>query len=208
MNVSVTALDCLANTIKASGTDMKVIRVEPAVSAVSLTWMIGSRCNYACSYCPSDLHDDTSPHPNLEQLKLIWDNFYQKTRHSDLPYKISFTGGEVTANRSFLPLVKYLRDNFDIEQIIVTTNGSASTSYYLRLATLVDAISFSIHSEFWNEQKFFETVTAVNQVMKPPEKSCHVNIMDEPWNRSNIQDYQKRLNELEVSNSVNIITYD
>ena len=184
---------------------MKIVRVEPAVPAVIMTWMIGSRCNYACSYCPPELHDDTSPHPDLDQLKQVWQNFYSKTQHTDLPYKISFTGGEVTANKSFLPLVEYLRSNYNIGQIIVTTNGSASTAYYLRLAELVDAISFSTHSEYWNEQKFFETVTAVNKVMLRPEKSCHVNIMDEAWNRENFPQYQEFLTQHNVSHSINII---
>ena len=184
---------------------MKIIRVEPAVPVVSMTWMIGSRCNYACSYCPPELHDDTSPHPDLDRLKQVWQNFYSKTRYTGLPYKISFTGGEVTANKSFLPLIEYLRSDFDIGQITVTTNGSASTSYYLRLAELVDAISFSIHSEFWDEHKFFETVTAVNKVMIRPEKSCYVNIMDEDWNRENFPRYQELLTQHDVSHSINII---
>jgi MoaA/NifB/PqqE/SkfB family radical SAM enzyme len=184
---------------------MKIVQVEPVVPAISMTWMIGSRCNYACSYCPAELHDDTSAHPELDTLKQVWQNFYDKTHAQGLPYKISFTGGEVTANRSFLPLIKHLRNNFDISQIIVTTNGSASTDYYLRLAQLVDAISFSTHSEFWKEQKFFETVIAVNAVMTRPAKSCHVNIMDEAWNRHNFPHYQELLNLHNVSHSINLI---
>lgn len=187
---------------------MKIIRVEPAIPATSMTWMIGSRCNYACSYCPPELHDDTSAHPDLDQLKQVWQKFYSKTQHVGLTYKISFTGGEVTANRSFLPLIEYLRGNFNIGQILVTTNGSASTAYYLRLAELVDAITFSTHSEYWNEHKFFETVIAVNKTMIRPEKSCHVNIMDEAWNRANFSRYQELLNRHNVSNSINLITYD
>ena len=184
---------------------MKVVKVEPVVPVVSMTWMIGSRCNYACSYCPDELHDSTSAHPELDTLKQVWQNFYDKTHAMKLPYKISFTGGEVTANRSFLPLVEYLNDNFDIDQIIVSTNGSASTDYYLRLAKLVDAISFSIHSEFWKEEKFFETVIAVNAVMTRPKKSCHVNIMDESWNQHNFSRYQELLNRHNVSHSINLI---
>lgn len=184
---------------------MKIVRVEPAVPAVSMTWMIGSRCNYACSYCPPELHDDTSAHPDLDRLKQAWQNFYSKTQSTGLPYKISFTGGEVTANRSFLPLIEHLRSNYNIGQILVTTNGSASTAYYLRLAELVDAISFSVHSEYWDEHKFFNTVTTVNQAMPRPEKSCHVNIMDEAWNRENFPRYQQLLNSHGVSNSINSI---
>ena len=188
---------------------MKIVRVEPTTPMISMTWMIGSRCNYACSYCPAELHDDYSPHPDLEKLKQAWDSFYLKTKHIGLPYKISFTGGEVTANRSFLPLIEYLRSgNFNIGQLLVTTNGSASKAYYLRLAKLVDAISFSTHTEFWNESKFFDTVIAVNQVMIRPQKSMHVNIMDEPEARHKFPEFLERLETHHVSFSINKIDYD
>jgi molybdenum cofactor biosynthesis enzyme MoaA len=187
---------------------MKIIRVEPTVPVVSMSWMIGSRCNYSCSYCPDDLHDDHSPHPELEKLKLVWQNFHAKTQHIGLPYKISFTGGEVTANKSFLPLIEFLRqNNYNIQQLIVSTNGSASTAYYLRLANLVNAISFSTHSEFWDEHKFFDAVIAVNKVMVRPEKSCHVNIMDEPWDRQNFARYQALLDQHRISYSINKINF-
>ena len=188
---------------------MNIVRVEPTTPMISMTWMIGSRCNYACSYCPEELHDDYSPHPDLEKLKQAWDSFYSKTQHIGLPYKISFTGGEVTANRSFLPLIEYLRaGNFNIGQLLVTTNGSASQAYYLRLAELVDSISFSTHTEFWNEQKFFDTVIAVNNVMIRPEKSVHVNIMDEPEARHRFADFEALLTKHDVGHSINMIEYD
>lgn len=187
---------------------MNIIKVEPTTPMISLTWMIGSRCNYACSYCPDDLHDDTSPHPELGKLKQTWDSFYNKTQHIGLPYKVSFTGGEVTANKSFLPLVDYLRNGvFNIGQLLVTTNGSASTAYYLRLAKLVDAISFSIHTEFWDEDKFFNTVIAVNEKMTRPEKSLHVNIMDEPEARHRFVEFEQLLTENNISYSINKIHY-
>ena len=190
---------------------MKIVRVEPTTPMVNLDWMIGSRCNYACSYCPSESHDDFSPHPDLDRLKTVWQNFYNKTCEVGLPYKITLTGGEVTANRSFLPLIEFLREgNFNIGQLSVNTNGSASTAYYLRLSELVDAISFSVHSEFWDEHKFFENVIAVNKVMSihRPQKSCHVIIMDEEWNRENFPRYQTLLNQYKISHSINIINHD
>jgi len=188
---------------------MNIVKVEPTTPMVTLTWMIGSRCNYACSYCPTELHDDYSAHPDLDKLKQSWDNFYNKTKHVGLPYKISFTGGEVTANKSFLPLIEYLRSgDFNIGQLIVTTNGSASKAYYLRLAELVDAISFSTHAEFWDESKFFNTVIAVNQIMIRPQKSVHVNIMDEPEARDSFPKFIKTLTEYGVSHSINKIEYD
>jgi len=186
----------------------KIIQVTPTTPIISLGWMIGPRCNYACVYCPPELHDMTSKHPDLEKLKQVWNNFYNKTKHLGLPYKISFSGGEVTANKSFLPLVEYLRENeFNINQILLTTNGSASLKYYQHLSTLVDAISFSTHSEFFDEKEFFSKVKKINELMIRPEKSVHVNVMDEWWIPDRVVLYQKWLTDNNISHSVNRIHY-
>jgi len=187
----------------------KIIQVEPATSMISLTWMIGARCNYDCMYCPAELHDDTSAHPDLEKLKLAWNNLHSQTKHLNQSYKISFTGGEVTANKSFLPLIEYIKSGaFDIGQLVVTTNGSASLNYYQRLCHLVDAVSFSTHSEFFDEAEFFNKVYQLNQIMIRPEKSLHVNIMDEYWNQGRIELYKIWLDDRNISYSINSINYD
>lgn len=183
-----------------------IIGVVPTIEYLNLTWMIGSRCNYDCMYCPTELHDNTSAAPSLSTLKLAWNRFIGKTRQ-DLPVKLSFTGGEVTANRSFLPFVRWLKETQHVDQIIVTTNGSASKNYYLRLCGLVDAISFSTHSEFMDEARFFDTVKACNAVMSRPAKSVHINIMDEYWNRDRIEIYKRWCENHGISYSVNEIDY-
>ena len=189
--------------------EAKIIRVEPTTTMISLTWMIGSRCNYDCMYCPAELHDKTSVHPDLEQLKTVWQSLYQKTKDHQLPYKISFTGGEVTANKSFLPLIEYLTSGeFNIGQIIITTNGSASLNYYKKLANLVDAITFSTHSEFIEEKLFFDKVLKINKLMVRPKKSFHLNIMDEFWNQDRINLYKSWCKVHNVSYSMNKINYD
>ena len=189
-------------------TEAKIIRVEPTTPMIALTWMIGSRCNYDCMYCPAELHDKTSRHPDLEQLKTAWQSFYQKTKDQQLPYKISFTGGEVTANKSFLPLIEYLTaGEFDIGQLIVTTNGSASLPYYKKLARLVDAISFSTHSEFIDEKTFFDKVLTIDSMMIRPAKSFHLNIMNEFWNQDRIELYKSWCQSHNVGYSINTIDY-
>ena len=176
---------------------------------ISLTWMIGARCNYDCMYCPTQLHDATSAHPDLKKLKLAWNNLHSQTKHLNQPYKISFTGGEVTANKSFLPLIEYIKNGeFDIGQLVVTTNGSASLNYYQRLCNLIDCMSFSTHSEFFNEAEFFNKVYQLDQIMIRPEKSLHVNIMDEYWNQGRIEFYKTWLSDRNISYSVNAINYD
>jgi MoaA/NifB/PqqE/SkfB family radical SAM enzyme len=186
----------------------KIVRVEPTTPLIALTWMIGSRCNYDCMYCPTELHDKTSVHPDLDRLKMVWQSFYKKTKDQHLPYKISFTGGEVTANKSFLPLIEYLTTGeFDIGQLIVTTNGSASLNYYKKLARLVDAISFSTHSEHINEKEFFSKASAINEMMIRPAKSFHLNIMNEFWNQDRIELYKNWCQQHNVGYSINTIDY-
>jgi MoaA/NifB/PqqE/SkfB family radical SAM enzyme len=175
---------------------------------VGLTWMIGARCNYDCMYCPADVHDNTSTHADFEKLKSAWNSLHAKTSKLGLPYKISFTGGEVTANKSFLPLIEYLRSGlFDIGQLVVTTNGSASVNYYRRLSELVDSISFSTHSEFFDEAEFFNKVHEINKIMPKPGKSVHVNIMDEWWNQERIELYKSWLDQHSIAYSINVIDY-
>jgi MoaA/NifB/PqqE/SkfB family radical SAM enzyme len=184
-----------------------IVKVEPFLETINLSWRLGLRCNYDCMYCPASLHDNTSTPPELDQLKTAWNNFYSKVQKSALPIKLNLTGGEVTANKNFLPFVKWIRSNFDIFQIAVTTNGSASKNYYLKLCSLIDTLSFSIHSEFINEQLFFDTVIACNAVMHRPKKSMQVIIMNEYWNQDRILLYQKWCNDNNIEYSINVINY-
>lgn len=186
----------------------KIIKIEPIPKFFSITWMLGAFCNYDCMYCPSELHDSSSRPHDLDTMKTAWQNIYQKTKKQNLPYKISFSGGEVTANKNFLPLVEWIRKNYaDVSMIAITTNGSASTNYYLKLAQHVESISFSTHSEFIDEDKFFDTVIKINEIMTRPQKSLQVNIMNEFWNQKGIERYKKILDANNISYSVNEIDY-
>jgi len=186
----------------------RIIKIEPIQKYFSIQWMLGAFCNYDCMYCPTEFHDITSKPHDLETMQTAWTNIHNKTKHLNLPYKISFTGGEVTANKKFLPLVNWLRETYtDIEVIIITTNGSASTNYYSKLSQVVEAISFSTHSEFMDEQEFFDKALAINQLLIRPKKSFHVNIMNEYWNQNRIKIYQQWLEKNQISYSINEIDY-
>ena len=186
----------------------KIIKIESIPKYYSITWMLGSFCNYSCSYCPDEFHDTTSRPHDLDTLKTSWRNVHQKTQHLGLKYKISFTGGEVTANKNFLPFVEWLRLEYvDIAMIVFTTNGSASANYYIKLAKVVESISFSTHSEFMNEEEFLNKTVKVNSVMIRPFRSFHVNIMDESWNTEGIARYKTFLDKHKISYTVNEIFY-
>jgi len=189
-------------------TDYQIIKVHPVPMYFSITWMLGARCNYDCMYCPTELHDSTSIPHSIKTLKLAWQNIYNKTQHQQLPYKINFTGGEITANKNFLPFVIWLRNTYQNVGIIsITSNGSASLGHYLKIANYVESISFSTHSEHMDEQLFFKKASQINKKMIRPEKSFHVNIMDEFWNQDRIPLYEEFLKRENISYSVNAINY-
>lgn len=182
--------------------------IEPVDDCVSITWMLGSRCNYDCLYCPAEFHDKTSQHAGLDTMIAVWHSFTEKTRGLNKRYKLSITGGEPTTNKNLIPLIEYIRQySVPIKHINISSNGSASIAYYLKLAKLIDSISFSTHSEFFNEQEFFDKIFVLNKAMIRPEKSLHVNIMDEFWLGNKLQRYAEWCSNHGISYSVNTIDY-
>lgn len=187
--------------------DSKIISIVPAPKFFSITWMLGSRCNYDCMYCPSEWHDKTSAHHDLSMLKNLWNQILERTQHLGLAYKVSFTGGEVTTNKNFLPFLQWIRQGQHPVKFFLTTNGSASLGFYRRLARCVDGISLSTHSEYIDERRFFTIAKELDQIMIRPDKSLHVNIMDEHWAQDRIKLYQQFCEQHGISHSVNRIDY-
>jgi molybdenum cofactor biosynthesis enzyme MoaA len=186
----------------------KIISVTPVDNYFSINWQLGIRCNYDCMYCPTEYHDSVSPHHSLETLQQAWHNLFAKTKHQGLPYKIAFTGGELTTNKHFLPFVTWLRENYNqhLFKILLTTNGSATLNYYKKAFMVIDNISFSVHSEHLDESKFFNMVVDLHKIIDS-SNFIHVNIMDEFWNRDRIPAYIKLLQQHNISHNVNVIDY-
>lgn len=159
-------------------------------------------------YCSPEYHNDTDDYHSLEQLQKAWASLYSQSAARNLKYKISFSGGEPTVNKNFLPFIQWLRSEYNdnIAQILVTTNGSANLQYYQRLYKYVDNISFSIHSEHINESKFFSMIKILKDSIGS-DRFIHVNIMNEFWNQDRIKHYVEVLSDSGISHSVNEIDY-
>jgi molybdenum cofactor biosynthesis enzyme MoaA len=187
----------------------KIISIKPTEEYFSLNWQIDIRCNYDCMYCSPKWHDNSSRVKSMEELQNVWLNVFDKTKNLNLPYKISFTGGELTANKNFLPFVTWLKNNYSkyLFKVLVTTNGSASTGYYQKMFEAVDNISFSLHSEHIDEQKFFNKLIQLRKKLLP-NNFIHVDIMNEFWNQARIPHYIQLLESNNISYSVNEIDYN
>ena len=136
---------------------------------IRIEWNLGKRCNYDCSYCPTEIHDYTSPHTDINVLKSVVDHLANFQR----PIRISFTGGEPTAHPQFNDLVEYSKYK-GIYWINLTTNGTKSSEYYINLN--IDHIVFSLHFEY-NWQR---TLNTIIKVSKESNKPIMVNIMVHP----------------------------
>lgn len=131
----------------------KVTSRWPHQNSIKVEWNLGKRCNYDCSYCPSSIHDNSSPHTDIEILKATAD----KLLTLDKPIRLSFTGGEPTVHPKFGELIKYCR-HIGIKWISVTTNGTLPYEFYASLP--VDQLVFSIHLEY-NWKRVFNTIESI-----------------------------------------------
>lgn len=116
-------------------------RYTEHTKTIKVEWNLGKRCNYDCSYCPASIHDNTSPHTDIEILKSSVDQLMTLGK----PIRLSFTGGEPTVHPKFPELVKYCK-HVGISWISVTTNGTLPYEFYASLP--VDQYVFSIHFEY------------------------------------------------------------
>ena len=122
--------------------------------SIRVEWNLGKRCNYDCSYCPESIHDNTSPHTDIEILKATVDKLVALGK----PIRLSFTGGEPTVHPKFTELVKYANHK-NIQWVSVTTNGTLPFEFYAMLP--VDQYVFSLHLEY-NWRRVWDTVLKVS----------------------------------------------
>lgn len=138
---------------------------QSRVISKQITWELGRRCNYACSYCPPTASNRFESHRSWGSLLHGVDNIF-KAFVKDRQAKFHFSGGEPTFNPSFMDLVKYIRSRPPLAYpdrvhfCHVTTNGSRQPEYYEELIDYCQ-ISISVHFEHYNEEKLLETITRV-----------------------------------------------
>jgi MoaA/NifB/PqqE/SkfB family radical SAM enzyme len=119
----------------------KVTSRWPHQDSIKIEWNLGKRCNYDCTYCPSSIHDNSSPHTDIEVLKTAVDKLMTLGK----PIRLSFTGGEPTVHPKFRELLQYCK-HVGVSWISVTTNGTLPAEFYATLP--IEQLVFSIHFEY------------------------------------------------------------
>lgn len=134
----------------------KVTSRWPHQDKIKVEWNLGKRCNYDCAYCPAEIHDNSSPHTDIEILKSTVDQL-----NSLGNVRISFTGGEPTVHPKFEELVNYCK-HVGIGWVSVTTNGTRLPEWYINQKA--DHWVFSLHFTEGNWHRVVNTITKVKML--------------------------------------------
>lgn len=136
--------------------------------SIKIEWNLGKRCNYDCSYCPSAIHDNFSPHTDINTLERTVDHLCEL----DKPIRISLTGGEPCVHPDIEDLLDYFKRK-EISWVNITTNGTRGYRWYLENEMYFNHLVFSLHFEYgW--QRVVETIM---KFYDSTEREFFVNVM-------------------------------
>lgn len=148
------------------------------------SWILGRFCNYNCSYCWPYARSDKVDHQPLEVYKSTVDEIKRQARANGFnQFHWSFSGGEPTAYRHLLDLIRHLDDGVQTpyQSVHMTTNLSPGSKWWNTWCKNTEmlqrrSITASFHDEFAKEQEFGDKCLqlqhelvhiTINQVMVP-----------------------------------------
>ncbi len=151
---------------------IKLVHLQPTNEDwFVVNWCLGNTCNYACSYCPSALHDASKKWPDPQVIK----NFIAKVKdhyfHKNIYFE--FTGGEVTMYKHFAEICQFCSDLG--VKVGLISNGSRTLRYWEENMQYFDHVCLSYHPEFADEEHFLNVVKLLHKNVR-----THVNVMMSP----------------------------
>lgn len=152
----------------------------------SVSWILGRFCNYKCSYCWPYARSDTSDHQEYEVYTRTIDEIKRQARQNDFTeFHWSFSGGEPTAYKRLIDLVKHIESDVEspYQSLHMTTNLSPGSKWWNHWCDATSSlqrrsITASYHAEHSREQEFGDkclqlmyngVYVTVNQVMVPEQ---------------------------------------
>ena len=150
----------------------------------NVSWILGRFCNYKCSYCWPYARSDTPDHQPLVVYKATVDEIKRQARVNGFTqFHWSFSGGEPTAYKHLLDVIKHLDDGelTPYQTVHMTTNLSPSLGWWRSWHESTSmlqrrSITASYHAEHAKEIEFgdkclqlmYDRVhVTINQVMVP-----------------------------------------
>lgn len=175
---------------------MELIRVEHTAKKYKtwarIEWNMGKRCNFDCSYCGADLHDNTSTHMPLEKFEYTikkLSEFYH-----DRKIRISLTGGEPFVHPNIIDILK-LFPKYGINEVSTITNGSLPVEKYQQALEHINSLIFSWHFEHLRVDHMKNVLLGIKDI---PNKHIHVHLMYLPGMLDEVKEVVAWLEEHDV----------
>lgn len=140
-------------------------------NSIHVEWNIGKRCNLDCGYCPAEIHDNFSPHTDLDiMVKTIY-----KLESLGKPVRLGITGGEPTVHPKISDIIECASKRLD--WLSVTTNGLRPAEWYIEQP--VNQWVFSLHFDNDHNIRAAENIVHFSQLvdMLSSDVKYQVNLM-------------------------------
>lgn len=143
-------LDVTKNGEEATNRTSKYASQIDELSAVEMNfpidfqvlWDLGRRCNYNCTYCWPSVHSNTEAFADYETIITAIDMIIDHWAGGK-QIRWNFGGGEPTMHPRFIDILKYLKSKG--QWVLVTTNGSRSTTFWKEAVQYCNSINMSAH---------------------------------------------------------------
>jgi len=152
--------------------------------AFMITWDVGRRCNFDCSYCESTRHNTYSSPTEFDTLIKTFD-FIQKyvQLYKFNQVNINFTGGEPTVNPRFWDLISYIKQNSNFG-LGITTNGTWHPKHTDFILENCNGVTVSWHAEADEQLRNRAVENAIRLHSAGLWTSVNVMLHTEYWNES------------------------
>ena len=156
--------------------------------SIHIEWNIGKRCNLDCAYCPAEIHDNFSPHTDLDVMV----NTIYELEKIGKPVRLSLTGGEPTVHPKIEKIIECAKAR--LQWLSITTNALRMPEWYAKQP--VDQWVFSLHFDNEHSQRAAENIVYYSQLLDMHSKDtkfqvnlmCHHEHMDNVKAAANLLD--------------------
>jgi sulfatase maturation enzyme AslB (radical SAM superfamily) len=140
-----------------------------------VSWDLGRRCNFDCTYCESSRHNLYSPPTDFEELTQTFEFIKNYVKlYNQTKINVNFTGGEPTVNPKFWDLAYYMYQS-GIVELGLTTNGTYDPKKIDFIQKYFNSVTVSWHAESDKKirDRVLDNIMALHKIGKP----ISVNIM-------------------------------
>lgn len=177
--------------METSNSDFAYVRLEHAnpehKDYVVINWCLTNVCNYACSYCPDDLHNGKAGWPDYYQVVEFCDKVF--SHYAGKKIYFEFTGGEVTLWKDLPAVCQFIKNRGG--RVGIISNGSRSLDFWEKFIEKIDHVCLSLHPESAKEDHFFEVVKFCSEKVR-----THVNFMMAPALFNKVLAFAMRIKEI------------